>query len=409
MKAASLAVCMALSGPVLAAEPLYRWVQYVPGGIEARAITRDTVCPGATIDGKPAAMKIRAAPTQDYPILVCTLRLPGTAKAAAIAGKALPMPRLNPDRILLTGDTGCRITRTINQSCNDAKEWPFPSAATVEAETRPDLVVHVGDFHYRESPCRIGNSGCAGSPYGDIWAVWEADFFKPAKPLLDVAPFVLVRGNHEECERGGMGWSRTLDPYPMVSKTGCLGPGAPFVADIGSPKIVVMDVSTAGEFRVKAKEVARFRAEFLSLKTLVPQGPVWLAFHRPIWAAGAAALGFVLGDNKTLAEAARDTLPTNVQALLSGHIHTFQVLGYEPDLPLQIVSGHGGDELHSTAPSHPAGLTINGVKVATGRGAPGMFGFVTLQRDTTGWLILNHDMDGQVHDTCRMEGRRVTC
>jgi predicted phosphodiesterase len=354
-------------------------------------------------------MSVRSAPSRDYPIRVCSLPLPEGVKAASIEGHALPLPHKNPDRILLTGDTGCRITKLVNQSCNDAAEWPFPSAASVEAAKKPDLVVHVGDFHYRESACRPLNKGCAGSPHGDQWAVWEADFFKPAKPLLDSVPFVLVRGNHEECERGGIGWSRTLDPYPFVSKTDCLGLGAPFVADIGSPKIVVIDTSTAGENRVREKEAEVFRAQFQSVATLVPQGPVWLAFHRPIWASGGSALGFTLGDNKTLAAAAHDSLPANVDTLLSGHIHTFQVLGYQQDLPVQIISGHGGDELHTLAPSDPVGLTINGVKVVTGRGAPGMFGFVLLQRDGAGWQILNHDMEGKVHDTCRMEGRHLSC
>ena len=253
------------------------------------------------------------------------------------------------------------------------------------------------------------NRGCAGSPHGDRWEVWEEDFFKPAKPLLETVPFVLVRGNHEECERGGIGWSRTLDPYPLVSKSDCLKPGEPFVADIGSPKIVVMDVSTAGENRANEKQAERFRAQFASISRLVPEGPVWVTFHRPIWASGGAALGFTLGDNKTLAAAAKGSIPANVDALLSGHIHTFQLLGYGTDLPLQIVSGHGGDELHTTAPSDPVGLTINGVTVTTGRGAPGMFGFALLQRDGAGWQILNHDMEGRVHDTCRMEGRRLAC
>jgi hypothetical protein len=392
-----------------AAEPLYRWVQYVPDGIEARAITQDAACPAAAIDGKPAAMAVRSTPSADYPVRVCSLRLPKGVTSASIEGRALPLPRPNPDRILLTGDTGCRITKIVNQACNDAAEWPFPSAAAVEAARQPDLVVHVGDFHYREAACRPLNKGCAGSPHGDQWAVWEADFFKPAKPLLDSAPFVLVRGNHEECERGGIGWSRTLDPYPFVAKTDCLGLGAPFVADLGSPKIVVMDTSTAGENRARDRQAAAFRQQFRSIARLAPDGPVWIAFHRPIWASAVAALGFTLGDNKTLAAAATGSLPANVDALLSGHIHTFQVLGYGPDLPVQIVSGHGGDELHSLAPADPAGLTINGVKVATGRGAPGMFGFVILQRDGAGWQILNHDMDGQVHDTCRMEGRQLTC
>lgn len=398
--------------PAQAQQALYRWVQYVPGGIEARAVTTADSCPQARIDGAPAAMRLRAAPGPDYPIRVCALTIPASAANAAIDGAALVLPKLNPARVLLIGDTGCRITDIINQGCNEAEEWPFAPGAVVEAGLKPDLTIHVGDFHYRESGCRPFNKACAGSPHGDSWAVWEADFFKPAKPLLEASPFVFVRGNHEECERGGKGWSRTLDPYPFTQtegKSGCLGQGAPYVADLGSPKLVVMDVSTATELRVNAKQAEAYRQQFASIASLAPAGPVWVTFHRPIWAVGGSALGFVLGDNKTLAAAARETLPANVQALLSGHIHTFQALSYEQDLPVQIVSGHGGDELHTSAPANPTGLEIDGVKVRYGIGRPGVFGFVLLERAGGDWRMTNHDMAGKILDTCRIEGRALGC
>ena len=123
--------------------------------------------------------------------------------------------------------------------------------------------------------------------------------------------------------------------------------------------------------------------------------------------AGGAAFGFTLGDNKTLAAAAQGVIPANVQALLSGHIHTFQALSYEQDLPAQIVSGHGGDELHSTAPSNPVGLTINGVKVKAGTGASGVFGFVMLTRDGENWRLTNHDLTGKRRESCLMAGRAL--
>ena len=63
-------------------------------------------------------------------------------------------------------------------------------------------------------PVPSDQPGCAGSPYGDNWAVWQKDFFNPAAPLLAAAPWVLVRGNHELCDRGGHGWFRLLDPHP---------------------------------------------------------------------------------------------------------------------------------------------------------------------------------------------------
>ena len=59
-----------------------------------------------------------------------------------------------------------------------------------------------------------GLAGCAGSPFGDNWPTWQADFFAPAQPLLRAAPWVVVRGNHEDCSREGLGWFRFLDPRP---------------------------------------------------------------------------------------------------------------------------------------------------------------------------------------------------
>ena len=69
----------------------------------------------------------------------------------------------------------------------------------------PDLVVHVGDYHYRENACPAGDAGCSTSPWGYGWDAWDADFFTPAKRLLAVAPWIVVRGNHESCDRAGQG------------------------------------------------------------------------------------------------------------------------------------------------------------------------------------------------------------
>ncbi len=76
-------------------------------------------------------------------------------------------------------------------------------------------MIHVGDYVYRETPCPEGNTTCAGSPWGYGWDVWNADFFEPAAPLLANAPWLVVRGNHENCARAGEGWLRFLDPLPM--------------------------------------------------------------------------------------------------------------------------------------------------------------------------------------------------
>lgn len=394
----------------------YHWVQYVPDGLEVRATTDRASCPALTFDGAAATFTERSTPGEGYPIRVCSSAIPAGTKSATIDGVPLALPVARPTRILVIGDTGCRMKGNVMQACNDAALWPFRVGSDVAALFKPDLVLHVGDFHYRETQCPAEFAGCAGSPSGDNWAVWKADFFAPAELLLGAAPWIFVRGNHEECERGGKGWARTLDPYPWDVKSGlmgCLGVAKPFVADLGDLKIVVVDTSTADEDVANPDQAKMFRTQFQSIGELAPTGPVWVAFHRPIWAISGLNPKKAGGDNKTLALAARDAIPANVQALLSGHQHTFQVVSYEDDLPVQIVSGHGGDELSFWSPTNPAGLTINGVKVKAGMGRPGKFGFSLLERDRDDpnalWAITDYTVTGEALGRCVLNGRKVEC
>ncbi len=392
----------------------YHWVQYTASGLEARAISDGPACPPATIEGIDVAMSVRATPGENYPVTVCSLALPKGVTRATISAVPLALPKPRIDRILLIGDTGCRLKGDLAQACNDPNEWPFRLGADVSASMKPDLVLHVGDFHYRESACPLANSGCAGTPFGDSWDVWRADFFIPGDTLLKVAPWIMVRGNHEECERGGKGWARTLDGYafdPASGMTGCLGLAQPYKVDIGGLTIVVMDVSSASE-RVNEKQVAFFRDQFAMAKDI--PGPVWLAFHRPVWAMDNVKNGVGSGDNKTLAAAAKGAVPANVQSFLSGHLHTFMAMSYVEDLPSQIVSGHGGDELSPNAPTKVIGIQVNNVNIKGGIGHPLVYGFSLLERDpddATGlkWTLTGLDSRGNPFAKCRIEARAVAC
>ena len=410
-----LALSAALVASTAQARDLYRWVQYVPGGIEARAVTDSPACPAANIDGQPANMVERSAPGANYPVRGCALPVPKGAKLVTIDGVPVPLPKERANRILVMGDTGCRMKGADRaQACNDISEWPFRLGAAMSSDFKPDLVIHVGDMHYRETACPVGDKGCAGSPFGDTWGVWKEDFFDPAEPLLNTAPWVMVRGNHEECGRGGIGWARTLDPYaydPQSGRDGCLGVKQPYQVDLGGVTVVVMDVSTADDQKVNEAQAALFRPQFELAKSI--PGPVWFTFHRPIWAMETMVKGKLIGDNKTLAAAAKGALSPNVQALLSGHIHVFEVLKYENDLPLQLISGNGGDEL-SMDVVPPVGLEVNGEKIIAGVAKPGIFGFAMMERDTadasgTKWALTAHDRRGQIIARCNLDNRQLSC
>ena len=138
-------------------------------------------------------------------------------------GESLPLPKARPKRIVILGDTGCRIVSNFGvfQSCDDPTAWPFERVANAAAAAQPDLVIHVGDYHYREGPCDLAHPGCAGSPWGYGYDAWRADFFQPARNLLAAAPWIVMRGNHESCNRAGQGWWRFLDPRPLTPQQDC--------------------------------------------------------------------------------------------------------------------------------------------------------------------------------------------
>lgn len=386
----------------------YQWVQFAPAGLEARAITDQPACPSAQVDGIAATMSVRAAPNLDFPVTVCALPIPKDARTLSIAERPMPLPAATINRIVVLGDTGCRMKDQYVQACNDPTQWPFRLIADVVAQAKPDLVIHVGDYHYRETPCPAGNLGCAGSPYGDVWAVWRADFFDPADTLLKTTPFVFVRGNHEECGRGGRGWSRTLEPSAYDAAKGCNDVAAPFAVRLPDLTLAVMDVASAQENAVDDAQAQLYRGQYQAVADM-GAGPVWLLAHRPIWSPGGTVAGKLVGDNKTLAAAANGRAPGNVTLMLSGHHHLFQVLGYVEDLPVQVISGHGGDYLNPLAASDPAGWVVNGMTVKSGINVAGVFGFSLLERRDDGWQLTNFTRLGIATNSCFITGRAATC
>ncbi|MEN9708011.1 MAG: hypothetical protein RIQ68_419, partial [Pseudomonadota bacterium] len=106
---ATLALTLSLVCQSAQARDFYRWVQYGPSGLEARVVTDDATCPMAKVDGQDTRMIERSAPGQNYPVRGCALALPKTVKLVSIEGVPLPLPKPRAERILIMGDTGCRL------------------------------------------------------------------------------------------------------------------------------------------------------------------------------------------------------------------------------------------------------------------------------------------------------------
>jgi hypothetical protein len=402
------AFALLLAAPASAQEEVAsHWVQFMPGGgQEARVLTAAATCPPLDIDGASTPMAERAPPSDAFPLRVCALAIPARAKKVTLGSERLPLMTKVPERIMVFGDTGCRIKGGAIQDCNDPAKWPFPQIAAQAAKLKPDLVIHVGDYLYRESPCPTGDKRCEGTPHGDNWAAWDADFFTPAAPLLAASPWVIVRGNHEDCARSGRGFLRLLGPDPVNPVAGCNEHIPLYSIPLGDVNLAVMDNTDAPDTTIDANLRTEYEADFKALQDL--KKPVWLVGHRPIW--GAVTLyGMTLGGNRTMIATLPNTsLLRGTELMVSGHIHTFEALNYEnADIPPQLIAGFGGDALDS-APADLSGTNISGTRVKDGI-AIGGFGFLLMTREHRGWRIDVHRVDGSVERVCRFANRRLDC
>lgn len=348
------------------AVPDYLWVEFGPGGdISARAIMLTGDCPNIDLDRSSFPMEARtqSPPPNFENVQVCEYAIPSGITSAAVNGQSLSLPSSSPQKIVVVGDTGCRVKGTDIQNCTGNGEgppWNFAEVAKAIENTTPDLIIHVGDFHYRETgTC---DDRCVQSNIGYNWASWKADFFDPAKTILGQAPWIFIRGNHEDCERAWKGWYYFLDPNPLPStpweQANCQDYTDPYVIPFDLQNILVMDNSEIPDDYAATPDpttVARYAEEFNMVETLAAgQTPVWLISHRPLWAiasftnnSGQPAIAYTdLTLQQALEASDGKALPNPpIEMMLAGHIHLFEILEFPDNRPPQIVFGGGATEL----------------------------------------------------------------
>ncbi len=459
--------------PDLRQMTINHWTQLGAGGsISLRAIVAAAgECPTAIVDGsaRPLLPRARAnipldAKANDNPafdpefaVTSCELDLPASAHEASIDGQAMALPRPDVRRIVVIGDTGCRIKVPANapgdpiQDCASSADWPFQRIALAAARTRPDLVIHLGDFHYREycdNPAVCSPIREQGVVIGYDWAGWDADFFTPAQPLLAAAPWVVVRGNHEDCDRGGEGWMRFLSPLPYAAcgqqryKTDSRSLLAnnrtadAYRIDLErGPSLVIADNAAHEDYRPAAATPLDVEIFERTLRALISPpartAPVWLLLHRPIWydlldaTAPPNALQTVLAGK----------LPANVEFVFAGHEHAFQTINFSPSAdpvnyptgrPAQVLVGASGTQLEAFDPqsplyerkvgvggrerAQPDGRLYDDVAASSGI-VINRYGFLLLERDDRGWAARLLDPDGKTINHCRLHGERkeISC
>jgi hypothetical protein len=361
------------------------------------------------IEGASQVMTTRSAPTLPfYPVLSCESAVPATAKSVSIEGQALNMPVSNPQRVTVLGDTGCRMDTSSSQACNDPKAWPLAALAANALATNPQLLIHDGDFHYREAfcgyatPANAAIPACTGSPWGFNWDVWREDVFKPMQSLLSAAPWVMTRGNHESCDRGGEGWFRYLDPRPMP--TACQIYTDPYSVSIGAVQLIELDSAMADDAVLYSDEIAVYQQQFAKVQQMAGSN-TWILTHRPLWGVRSN-----LNANVVLQAASQNTLPPGVQLILSGHTHTFQTFDFAPARAPQLIIGNSGDNLASQPTIAPGpGMVIGNATVVETTSVSG-FGFSTMTPSADGsWTVVSKDSSGATNTTCVVRGTTIVC
>jgi hypothetical protein len=311
----------------------------------------------------------------------------GFAKAWPFGTLSDEERRNRPDLIVHVGDYNYRGTprgMVLPPSVTGYREdlkVEFYDTGDLDDEDVPDVPLGAGYW----------SQNIEGSPIPDKWENWRDDFFIPAAHLLPAAPWLLARGNHELCSRAGPGWFYLLDAGSSL-----LGPGhhqescpsqtppgwrrgawpkppalpfagqpfptrtnPPFRIKLGGLDVVVIDSSNAADAVLYNYDA--YLTQYRAVATMLANDPTptWLVTHRPIWGivtrdkGGSleAPYGFInVTQRAAVGTVFPNGFPPQVTAVIAGHMHRFQAIGFGGHQPPHLAVGTGGMELSSVQP-----------------------------------------------------------
>lgn len=345
----------------------YSWIALGKNDTQiAHAIVESSTCPHVKVDGVLYDMISRSKDIKVEAfdqITSCEFVLPKNSKDVQIDGVTLTKVSNKRKKIAIVGDTGCRVGKTRVQNCNNidgyGEPWPFEKIAENIAKHDPDLIIHLGDYFYRDVKCPVGNKGCEG-PVGDQWPTWEIEFFKPARSLLSVAPWVFIRGNHESCDKSYKGWFYLLsdvDHLDQPWKDGkCVVQTSPYQISTDYLNMLVMDTSTMPKDLEREDPtpdvLSRYVHQFNMINGMAQNSNNnWLLVHHPIYGI------VILGEEEkhlrsityplqlAIKQSVEKILHTNIKRVISGHLHLFELLEFSDGRPKQIILGSGGTKI----------------------------------------------------------------
>jgi len=265
-----------------------------------------------------------------------------------------------PQKIVLFGDTGCKS----DQGCDNVN-WPFAKIIRQATGEKPGLVVHLGDYIYQGT---------------DNWVTWKKYFFDPAKSLLEAAPWILVRGNHERCSSDSYprGFYLLFGDGPAMACNSTSELSKPYAIDLSKQlRLIVADSAAAyaregvespafvsecgtrGQLILdpdEAKVCAAVMDVLRGVRHLVPPSlsartsggdtairqQVWLATHVPVFGFERHnGIDVIPSPTAMMLAAWRGVKISGIDLIVSGDRHLYQVVKTKSE-PRQVSVGTGG-------------------------------------------------------------------
>nr|BFD66893.1 hypothetical protein HAGR004_19150 [Bdellovibrio sp. HAGR004] len=332
-------------------------------------------------------------------------------------------------KIALLGDTGCRLKGQQVQNCLNPEEWPLTQIVESISAESADLIIHVGDYHYRETCKNPQKCAPLADTVGYTWNAWKADWFDPAKALLGT-PAIYVRGNHENCNRAWEHWQKYLSSDSQLEA--CRIQDKTQFVELPGLLIVNGDLSWLSDDPSKpdSKQPAQIKAYLEKLKQEIqsrnkPNTEVWVLFHPPTYGvvpykekventeaaeSTSEKIVWATGTPRLLEAVQATGFDDVVDVYLSGHIHNAQLA--QGNHPLQVVVGQSGTLLEPVGDYAKSPLeSIHGSKVFIPTSHKRQFGYMTLEFKSgeKAKTLLFKDPLGKPESRCLIEDKKAIC
>ena len=344
-----LALALLLSNSLFAED--YSWVQYVDNNrVVAKFVTENAQCPKIKIDDKLIEMNFRTS-YQDAKlktkITVCEADVTNASKAS-LNGVELKLPAKKVNRFVVIGDTGCENSffdsKARKQKC-DKQHWPFEQIANKVAGLKADFIIHTGDYlyqdHYKKPTDALRNKEMQ-------WYFFKEDFFKPARNMLMSAPMIFVRGNHESCKYGGIGWFAFFE---SKASNECKQYTDSYNIRINDLNFIVFDSSGSNNGpKFPQDQLDKYSQDFLKIYNNSFTNH-WLLIHQPVIILEKLSEDESFPEKmhaKVIEQAFKSEYSKKIPVAISGHYHAMALIERELTKFSQIIVGNSGTYLNES-------------------------------------------------------------